>query len=142
MAVPPEVSELAIRIVRHEAGGSEDPASLVAAAEKVCRSLTGNLTDVLGARGVSALLGRALSLAKRDHPLLAGVSLDLEAPACFAGLARSASAASAEEAGAAVSAVIAQLIALLVALLGEDMAMQPVHKLWPHMAFSGGETDE
>jgi hypothetical protein len=38
------------------------------------------LTDLLGAGGVVALMGRALKLAKREHPVLAGTTLGTPPP--------------------------------------------------------------
>ncbi len=139
---PLYVGELARRLVEHEAGGSPAPSASVAAAEAACRRLKDDLIDLLGRGGVSALMGRALNLAKRERPLLAGVTLDTESDACFTGLADAVAAGTDEEAAAAAAAVLAHLLGLLIILVGEELGMQPVHKFWPHVASSVRENDE
>lgn len=131
MAQPsPEFVELARRIVEHEAGGS-DPSATAAAVETACRRLKDHLVDVLGSRGVSALLGRALHLAQREQPLLAEVVVSGETGPCFIGLAESLPADTDEEATAAATALLTHTLDVLVILLGEELGMKPVQKLWP-----------
>jgi hypothetical protein len=142
MASPsPEFIELARRIRDQEADGSADPAASSAAVESACRRLRDHLVDFLGSGGVSALLGRALHLAKREHPQLAGVTVSGEPDACFIGLAESLAASSEEEATAAATSVLMHMVGLLVMLLGEDLGMKPIHKLWPR-ATRDRENDE
>jgi hypothetical protein len=127
----PRRSELARRIVEHEAGGSSDPAGSAAALETACRRLKVHLVDLLGSGGVAALLRRALHLAQREQPLLSGVAVSAEPGACFTGLTESLAASTDEEAAAATAAVLTQLFDLLVMLLGEELGMQPIRKFWP-----------
>jgi hypothetical protein len=142
MAHPsPKLVELARRIVEQEAGGSPDPAAPAAAVETVCRRLRDHLVDLLGAGGVSALLRRAVHLAQREQPLLAGVAVSGESATCFIGLAESLAASSEEEATAAAATVLTHLLDLLVMLLGEELGMKPIRKLWPQTA-SVREIDE
>ena len=142
MARPsPKLAELARRIVEQEAGGSQDPVGPAAAVDTACRRLKANLTDLLGSGGVSALLSRALHLAQREQPLLAGVSVSGEPAACFAGLREALASGSDEEATAAAAAILTHILDLLVVLLGEDLGMKPIRKLWPRAA-SAKEIDE
>ncbi len=132
MAPPsPKLVELARRIVEQEAGGSPDPAASAAAVETACRRLKDHLVDLLGSGGVSALLRRALHLAQREQPLLGGVAVSGESAACFTGLTESLAASTDEEATAAAAAVLTHMLDLLVVLLGEDLGMKPIRKLWP-----------
>lgn len=132
MAPPsPKLVELARRIVEQEADGSRDPAASAAAAETACWRLKVHLVDLLGAGGVSAVLGRALHLAQREQPLLAGVAVSGESAACFTGLAESLSASTDEEATAAASAILTHMLDVLVTLLGEELGMKPIRKNWP-----------
>jgi hypothetical protein len=126
----PKLVELARRIVEHEAGGS-DPSASAAATETACRRLKDHLIGVLGTGGVSAVLGRALHLAQREQPLLAKVSVSGQPGACFIGLAESLPANADEEATTAATALLAHTLDLLVILLGEELGMKPVRKLWP-----------
>jgi hypothetical protein len=61
--------------------------------------------------------------------------------ACFSGLAESLAASTEEEATAAAATVLTHMLDLLVMLLGEDLGMKPIRKLWPR-ATSTRETDE
>jgi len=136
----PKLVELARRIVEHEAGGS-DPSASAAAVEAACRRLKDHLIDLLGFGGVSALLGRALHLARREQPLLAEVAVSREPGRCFSGLGESLAARTDEEATSAAATVLTHVLKLLVMLLGEELGMKPVRKLWPRET-SVKETDE
>ena len=142
MAKPsPELVELAQRIAEYEAGGSPDPTASAAAVETACRRLKDHLVDLLGSGGVSALLRRALHLARREQPLLEGVAVSGEPAACFTGLAESLAASSEEDATAAAVIVLTHMLDLLVTLLGEELGMKPIHELWPQ-ATSAREINE
>ena len=141
MAHPsPRLVELARRIVDHEAGGS-DPSASAAAVETACRGLKDHLVDVLGTGGVTAVLGRALHLAQREQPMLAEVAVTGGGGARFNGLAESLATGTDEEAAAAAASILAHMFGLLVTLLGEELGMKPVRKLWPRET-SAKETDE
>lgn len=136
----PRILELARRIVEHEAGQS-NPSASAAAVETACRKLKGQLVGVLGAGGASAVLGRALHLAKREQPWLAEVAVSGEPGACFSGLADSLPADTDEEAITAATALLAHTLDLLVTLLGDDLGTKPIQRLWPQQ-ISVKETDE
>ena len=91
---------------------------------------------------MSAILRRALVLARREQPLLAGVVPASDPGICFAGLVEALAEGTDGEANAAAGAILAHLIGLLVLLLGDELGMQPVHKVWPHMASTARETNE
>ena len=137
----PKLVELARRIVDQEAGGAPDPAASAAAVEAACRRLRDHLVDLLGSGGVSALLRRALHLAQREQPLLVRVAISGQSDACFSGLAESLAARTAEEAMAAAVSLLTHMLDVLVMLLGEDLGMKPIRKLWPQ-ATSAREIDE
>lgn len=142
MAHPsPKLVELARQIVEQEAGGSSDPAAAAAAVENACHRVSNHLVDLLGSGGVGALFGRALHLAQREQPLLAGVAMSVEPGACFSGLAESLAAGTEEGAKAAAATILTYMLDLLVMLLGEELGMKPVRKLWPQ-AISAVETHE
>lgn len=103
--------------------------ALAAATERVCIKLRDELTGLIGGGGVRALAGRALSLAQRGHPRLTKV--EIGSATCFEGLAAALEGSSADEVEAAGTAMIENFLGLLVSLMGEDLALRPVHKLWP-----------
>lgn len=138
MAQPsPKLVDLALRIVRLEAGGSSDPAASVAAVNIACSRLRDHLIDLLGSGGVSALLKRALHLAKREQPLLHGVAISGEADACLSGLAEALAESADEEAMVVASTIFAHMLDLLVILIGEELGMKPIRKLWPRVTTAG-----
>ena len=137
----PELDDLARRIVAREAGESPDPAASAAAVETACRRLKDHLVRLLGTGGVSALLGRALHLAQREQPLLADVAVCAEPAVCFTGLAESLAGSTDDEATTAATSVLTHVLELLVMLLGEELGMKPIRKLWPRET-SVKETDE
>jgi hypothetical protein len=142
MAQPsPKLAELARRIIEEEAGGSSDPPASAAAVEAACRRLTDHLVDLLGSGGVTALLRRALRLAQREQPVLAPVAMGGEPDGCFSGLAESLAGSTEEEAAAASASVLTHMLGLLVTLLGEELGMKPIRKLWPRATSARG-TDE
>ena len=136
-----ELVELARRIVAPEGQRGSDPSASAAALEAACGRLKDHLVDVLGTGGVSAVLGRALHLAQRERPGLDAVSVSGQPGECFVGLAESLPANNDEEAAAAATAVLAHTLDLLVTLLGEELGMKPVQKLWPRET-GIRETDE
>lgn len=136
-----ELAELARRIVEEEAERSPDPAHSAAAVENACRRLRDQLVDLLGSGGVSALLRRALHLAQREQPLLAQVVVSGEPAACFTGLAVSLAGRAEEESTAVAATVLTHMLDLLVMLLGEELGMKPIRKLWPR-ATTAREIDE
>ena len=136
-----ELAEIARRLVASEAGDSPDGAAVAAVVEAACDRLGGDLGRMLGAHGVSTLLARALSLAKRDHPILAGVTVEAD-PASFRALPEALALGRGAGAADAGAAILAHLWALLVTLLGEELGMQPVYKLWPHLAPGSKEIAE
>lgn len=114
------VSELAHRLLRHEAAGSREPAELGAAAGRVVDKLRDPLEALVGPGGADAICRRARSLAKRQFPFL-DEETGRPPPAP-------------DEAEAANAAVLAHLLGLLAELMGEDLGLRPVRKLWPDLA--------
>lgn len=142
MANPPAESiDVARRVLEHEAHGS-DPADRAAAVQTAFLRLGDHMRDLLGSRGVVALIGRALNLAIRQHRGLAGVTLSTELPATFTGLTEALAKETPENATEAGNAILAHFLHLLIILLGHELAMHPVRKLWPNATSSVTETDE
>jgi hypothetical protein len=135
----PDARERARLLLLHEAAGARDAAGLAAAAERVCLRLRDELSGLIGAGGVNALAGRALRLAQQRHPRLNGVRPGAEE--CFHGLAAALGGTDAAEAEAAGATVIETFLGLMVSLVGEDLGLRPVRKLWPEVASGDGGSD-
>lgn len=114
------LSELARRLLRHEAAGSREPAALAAAADRACEKLRDELETLVGPGGASALTRRARTLAGREFPFLVAET-ETVAP-------------NPDEAEAANAAVLAHLVGLLVNLMGEELGLRPVRRVWPSVA--------
>lgn len=143
----PAVDELVRRLLEHEAGGARDAESLAAAVDRACRKLSVELVTLVGRGGVSALFGRAVSLAKREFPALAEVRLQPDAPLSFDALRESLRGLGPAEAESASTTVLANLLGLLVNLLGQDLGLRPVMSVWPDLSPQAGsptpkETEE
>lgn len=134
----PAVDDLVRRLLRHEAGGAQDAASLAAAVEGACQKLSGELETLVGRGGVAALLGRAVNLTKREFPFLAGVRLQTDASPSFEALHESLQGRTPAEADAATVALLANLVGLLINLLGEDLGLRPVVNVWPNVLPGAG----
>lgn len=115
---PPPFSELALRLLRHEAAASAEPQSLAAGVDRVCMKLSDELERLVGPGGAAALVRRARTLATRDFPSLAGGRADPDPG----------------QDEAANAAVLAHLVGLLVNLMGEELGLRPVQKIWPGVA--------
>ena len=143
----PAVDDLARRLLEHEAGGARDADARAAAVEGACRKLSDELETLVGRGGVAALLGRAVSLAKREFPYLATVRVQADTPLSFEALRESLRGRTPEEAEAASASLLANLLGLLANLLGEDLGLRPVTSVWPNLLREPGppparETEE
>lgn len=137
----PAVDDLVRRILEHEAGGARDAESLASAVERACRRLADELETLVGRGGVSALFGRAVSLAKREFPYLATVRLQPDAPLSFDALRRSLQGRGPVDVETASTSLLANLLGLLVNLLGEDLGLRPVMSVWPNLLPEAGSPD-
>ena len=133
-------TKAANRLWAQEAGGSDEPEAVAAAADRVCTQLRVGLSRWVGADGYRALLGRALALARPEFPPLAGLS-------CEGGDGAEATSAVRTHGPADVTASVVGLVATLVDLLsrivGEEMAARLVEQSGaPRLAESPGAETE
>lgn len=88
---------------------------------RVCEKLRRPLSHLVGPAGVNSLWNRALTLSKRESPVLSGVQVmkdgSLEG---FEG-----------EAAEASSVLVAHLIQLLVTFIGEGLTLRLLQEIWP-----------
>jgi hypothetical protein len=124
------VKRLVSGLIRHEAGGSLAAESLAAAVENSFRKLSGELETLVGQDGVTALVGRALNLVKREYPFLGEVRLESHQPLVFGRLSESLQGRAEAEAVGACEAMLGNLLELLVGLLGEELGLRPVYRVW------------
>ena len=124
MMLPPQMRELALRLLAHEsaAGKASEPAEF--AAFRVCAKLRGPLVTLAGVAGFRSLLSRALTLAKADAPSLSAVQV--AADGSLHGLDALRPQIDADEAREAGIILITQLLGLLVRVVGEAITLQLV----------------
>jgi len=121
---------LAVARVERARGGAAKDGDV---ALRVLARLHGALGKLVGA-GFDVMLARSLVLARRDHPVLEGITV---APGgTLAGIDPGIDRGSRD--GAALEqgtlAIVSQLLELLVVLVGEALAMRLVRDVWPGAA--------
>jgi hypothetical protein len=119
----------AVRLLAHEARGDASSDALAAAAERVCLRLSHHSGKVLGVDTFHALLARALAFVKPDFPFLGTVTVESSQP-CLKGLQESLREQTAGQASEAIVAVVATFLALVAALIGEEMSLSVLVEIW------------
>ncbi len=133
--VPPLLEDFARRLLLHEAGGRQRSEDFADAMIRACQALHVRLTPLLSAAGVNALLGRAITLAAREFPILAELSA-IRAPDCsLNGLQEALDKDDPSGAADAVVAILGNFLWLLVDFIGENLGLRKVHEAWPGVPF-------
>jgi hypothetical protein len=104
-------------------GGVEDSR----VAQRITMRLHKELGNLIGPAGIDVLLARSVVLARRAHPVLAGITAG--PGGALAGLDDAALEGAELQEGA--MAIVSHFIELLVSLIGEDLAMDLVRTVWP-----------
>jgi hypothetical protein len=129
-----DATPLASQIIAAECRGAESADAMAAATGVVWQKIESELVSLLGTSGVTALLGRALKLAQREYPVLCTVTLEHDQVTTLGGLHAALERCTPEQAPAVNASVVRHLIILLVTLLGEDIGLMPIRKLWPEVS--------
>jgi hypothetical protein len=128
--VPPPLEDFARRLFVHEAGERQRTSDFVDAMERVCQALHTRLAPLVSVAGFNALFGRAVTLAAREFPFLAGIAIT--APNCsLDGLRQALEGREPAEMADALVAILAHFLWLLVIFIGENLGMRKVHEAWP-----------
>ncbi len=104
-------------------GGVEDSGI----AQRITTRLHKDLGKLIGPAGFDVLLARSVVLARRTHPILAGIAA--RSGGTLAGLEDAT--LEGAELHEATMAIVSHFIELLVSLIGEDLAMGLVRTVWP-----------
>ena len=120
----PRVARFATAVVSGELAQGDARAADVA--QQALVRLRQELGGLIGVAGFDMMVGRSLALAKRGHPVLAGITA--ASGGTLVGFPVLGDAAEADE--AAIS-IIAHFIELLSVLIGEELAMRLMRKVWP-----------
>lgn len=125
-----ETRDLARRLLGQEVGRDEGPLAPALGLERAAARLRERLVPLIGRLGFAALLRRALHLAQGESPARADLTVDEGAEPRIAGAREFAAAHAADPAlvEGALVAILAHFVALLVAFIGEDLALRLVRE--------------
>jgi hypothetical protein len=121
----PTTRELAQRLLDYET--AEPGTADTHAVWRVCDKLRRPLTALAGAAGFRLLLARALTLAKKESPLLD--AWKIKSDGSLEGLNGEAAQAGAE--------LVAQLLGLMTTFIGEALTLRLLHDVWADLPESG-----
>ena len=116
----PTTRELAQRLLAYEAVEAGTANADTQAVYRVCDKLRRSLTTLAGAAGFHSLLARALTLAKKESPLLG--AWEVKSDGSLQGLNG--------EAAQSGALLIAQLIGLMITFIGEALTLRLLHDVW------------
>lgn len=126
----PQIQGLARQLVAYEAASLSLPEDHSLAVSRTAEKLRRPLSTLAGTSGFSALLTRAVILAKAQRPALNGVCVQAD------GSLEGWDELGGEEAVEAGITLIAQIIALLVAFIGADLTIRLVLTARPDLVVS------
>ena len=115
-----------------------DAASLAAAAFSLWTEVEGNLSPIIGQRGVAALFKRSLYLSRNEHPCLSGVYMGELQPGNFAALRTVLAQQTSSNAAAAQDALLQSFDELLTSLIGASLTERLFGFVWTN--HSRGDT--
>lgn len=144
---PSGVEDIARRLLHLEVGEGDDVEAWARAAESACRKISDRLEPLMGRSGAAAIFGRAIVLAGGSNPAFGPVELSMDLALVLGGLRAALLQLAAPQAAAVAVGILTNVIRLLVRLLGEELAMQPIRTIWPELLTgterpSGMETEE
>lgn len=124
----PSLRDLARRLLALEAASQTATDATLPEAVRVLEKLRSSLSRIAGPEGFTALLRRALALARADVPALDAVQIGPDGR--LEGLEELL--AGADNAGAdAATAITTHLLGLLVTFVGEPLTLRLVREAWP-----------
>jgi len=123
--------QLAVRVLRHQAGPDADAAALAAATRRSYDDLAGVLVPLIGQTGIDTLAARAVHLAQRDYPWLAKTRDPEQQEGPFTQVTLSLEQQDAALATEAAAAVLATFTGLLYTFVGESLTTRMMRQAWP-----------
>jgi hypothetical protein len=136
----PRHREVARRLVA--AGPEADGRDIISSAAALVEALEPHLQNLIGRVGMRALEGRALRLAKSDHPVLDPLQVQQDGDGVMAGLAGLAARSEPEELRAGIVALIGHLVGLLASLLGEEITLRLLRRTCPRVELEDAMLEE
>jgi hypothetical protein len=128
---PDRLSDFARRLLRYEAARTGGHDELATGFERVCRALHDRLAPLISSSGYHTLFTRALTLATRDFPFLASVTISQNGDCTLSGLAGATETRDPAEVANAFAAALGHFVWLLVIFIGENLGLRMVREVWP-----------
>jgi hypothetical protein len=128
----PEMRNFAKRLMAHETSGNRSSATKTLAAFHACEKLRPQLATLMGNAGFRALLSRALALANAEVRWLRAVHV--KADGSLEALEELHAQLDPDEFLEGGVVLLAQLLGLLVAFIGENLALRMVREVWPKLS--------
>jgi hypothetical protein len=128
----PKLRHVVERLIAHESRGKESYETSTLAAIQVGEKLRAHLATLMGVTGSRALVARALALATAEAPCLRSVSVGTDGD--LEGLEPLEARVAPQDIATGLVLLLAQLLGLLVAFIGEDLALRLVHDIWPTLS--------
>ncbi|MGH7664378.1 MAG: hypothetical protein ACRENI_08815 [Gemmatimonadaceae bacterium] len=117
----PNARLLARTLLARETAGNDTPDAAAAAGQRSCECVYRELSRWLGAHGSSVLFARALTRARAEHAVLAGVRVRDGSDVCLDGFVESVRGLPPTTAIEAAEAILSTLVELLDRVIGDDM---------------------
>ena len=129
--VSPQMREFAERLFSDETAPATQLEANVPVAFRVCEKLRRPLTTLAGATGFQSLMLRALTLAKREAPILSTVKVT-----AVGSLHNGDVEPNLDNHVDGGVLLVAHLLGLLFTFIGETLTLRLVHDIWPDASFS------
>jgi len=131
MTIPPQMRDLANRLVAYEAAARKASEPMPSAVPRVYEKLRMRLSALVGVAGFQALAVRALAQAKADAP--SPWAVEVAADGSLKGLGESEPPVDIvnDSAGEGGVVLIGRLLELLLTFLGEALTFNLISDLWP-----------
>ncbi|MDP2321249.1 MAG: hypothetical protein Q8O42_18145 [Acidobacteriota bacterium] len=127
-----DLHQVALAALAGPTGEVLGPDALAAAAARTYADLVRVSAPLIGHAGVSALTGRAVHLAQREHPLLGRHGEPPGAERTFDDVMACLKGQDPAAATDAAAAVFTSFFGLLVDFIGEPLTASLLRKAWPH----------
>jgi len=131
----PKMRAFAGRLIADETKGNRSSEIKGPTALHIFEVLRPHLGTLMGTTGFRGLISRALMLASAEVPWLC--RLQVRADGSVEGFDGTDDWADAEKTAEGNVVLVAQLLGLLVAFIGEQLALQMMREVWPSLSFDG-----
>jgi len=136
-----DIGSVARRLLDAELDGLNDDVAKVAAAAALCERVYVGLARWFGADGALALLTRAVSRARRGHPMLSTIVVRGGSTPCMSGIESTAVLHGLHDTTDSLVAVLTMLLDALSRLIGEDLAVTLIEQSAAHTALRSADAD-